>query len=223
MAWTQVGDSQSANGRKHPSVENGSPADGILQANDVILGVDGEPFSGDARKSLGRAITEAEKAVNKAILRPIRWRESKQAEIRIKLRSMGNYSDTTPADCPKSARILEEGCRHLAEHMPAEGFSEVERCVNALALLASGKPEYLDHVRRTARKIGPSDLKLKLHASSGMASWHWSYANLFLAEYCLATRDKHVLPAIREYSTNIAKGQSGVGAWGHGMAWHGQR
>jgi len=52
-----------------------------------------------------------------------------------------------------------------------------------------------------------------------MVAWRWGYTNLFLTEYYLATGDKYVLPAIREFSTKIARGQSGVGTWGHGMAW----
>jgi C-terminal processing protease CtpA/Prc len=32
-----------------------SPADGVLRANDAILGVDGKPSADDARKSFARA------------------------------------------------------------------------------------------------------------------------------------------------------------------------
>ena len=35
----------------------GSPADGILEVGDVILGVDGKPFSHDPRTELGKALT----------------------------------------------------------------------------------------------------------------------------------------------------------------------
>jgi HEAT repeat protein len=51
-----------------------------------------------------------------------------------------------------------------------------------------------------------------------MQAWEWSYACVFLSEYYLATRDAHVLPAIREYATKIAEGQSVIGTWGHGMS-----
>ena len=42
------------------SVEAGSPADGILQEGDVLLGVGGRPFRFDPRTEIGRAITAAE-------------------------------------------------------------------------------------------------------------------------------------------------------------------
>ena len=37
--------------------EKGSPCDGVLAPGDVILGIDGKVFDGDARKAFGRAIT----------------------------------------------------------------------------------------------------------------------------------------------------------------------
>ena len=42
-------------------VGTNSPASGVMEVNDVILGVNGKPFDDDARKTLGKAITEAEK------------------------------------------------------------------------------------------------------------------------------------------------------------------
>lgn len=45
-----------------------SPADGVLQVDDVILGVAGKPFTDDARKCLAQAIQEAEKESQGGIL-----------------------------------------------------------------------------------------------------------------------------------------------------------
>lgn len=39
-----------------------SPADGVMQVDDVILGIDDQPFTGDARKSIALAIQESEKS-----------------------------------------------------------------------------------------------------------------------------------------------------------------
>ena len=54
-------------------VDKGSPADGVLQVGDVILGVDGRPFAADARKAFGRAITQAETEEHKGVLKLLRW------------------------------------------------------------------------------------------------------------------------------------------------------
>ncbi|MCY3022284.1 MAG: DUF6288 domain-containing protein [Planctomycetota bacterium] len=214
-------------------VDKGSPADGVLAAGDVILGVNGKPFDSDARRAFAEAITEAEKAENKGVLKLLRWRREKgrekeeeaaaqlgdkrphygkQDEVTIQLRVMGTYSETSPINCEKAKKIVEEGCRAIVKR----GLStDIPGNINALALLASGNPEYLDVVKTYARKLGPPDLKLKLE--EGMHAWTWGYANLFLTEYYLATNDATVLPAIREYAVNMARGQSSVGTYGHGF------
>ena len=45
-------------------VDKGSPADGVLQVGDVILGVGGKAFTYDPRTEIGKALTEAETKKN---------------------------------------------------------------------------------------------------------------------------------------------------------------
>ncbi|MGA1608020.1 MAG: DUF6288 domain-containing protein, partial [Planctomycetota bacterium] len=54
-------------------VANGSPADGLLEVGDVVLGLAGEPFTADARQALGAAITAAEATDGRLEL--LRWRD----------------------------------------------------------------------------------------------------------------------------------------------------
>jgi len=197
-------------------IDRGSPADGVLVVGDVILGVGGKRFDDDARKSFGRAIGQAESREGRGLLKLIVWRKGETKHVQITLPVLGSYSPTAPFGCDKSARILDAGCKRIA----AKGLrGGIPAQINALALLASGKTEYLPLVKAFAHKCGPRGLNLKLHGGSGMVAWGWGYTNLFLTEYYLATGDAYVLPAIREFSTHIARGQSGVGSWGHGMAW----
>jgi len=199
-------------------VAEGSPADGVLRKGDVILGVGGHPFASDARKAFGRAVTEAEQPRNMGVLRLIRWRDGEREDVAVKISVLGAYADTAPYNCTKSKRILDAGCARIAERFRTKKGRGFYDTVNALALLASGKQKYAGLVKAYARELGPADLSLSVD-SGGMAAWHWGYRTLFLTEYYLATRDKAVLPAIGEYATAIARGQSGVGTWGHGMAW----
>lgn len=190
-----------------------SPADGVMEVDDVILGAGGGRFTDDARKSFALAIQEAEKEANGGILKLIRWRAGKTEEVQLKLRVMGTYSDTAPYNCPKSRRIFEEACQAL-EKEPLN--LDWAGAVNGLALLATGKPEYLPRVREFARKMGPTTLKLELR--DGMVVWDWGYRNVFLCEYYLLTGDKEVLHAINEYTISLAKGQSMYGTFGHGIS-----
>ena len=57
------------------AVAKGSPADGILNSGDVILGVGDRRFAEDARIQFARAIMAAEEEKGGGVLRLIRWRD----------------------------------------------------------------------------------------------------------------------------------------------------
>ncbi len=207
-------------------VDEGSPAEGVLEAGDVILGAMGRRFESDARRCFGRAIDEAEKEENKGILRLTRWRPIKDAvprqgkvkEVEIKLRVMGSYSDRAPYDCPKSRKIMEEALRHVVAATEKKDFGRLGE--SALALMAVGEPEHMRMVRDYLHeaKWAKPDFQIRLD-SGGLVCWGYGIHNLIMTEYYLATSDEYVLPSIREHAVKIAMGQSGGGLWGHGFAW----
>jgi hypothetical protein len=192
-------------------VEKGSPADGRLQPGDVILGIAGRPFSYDPRTELGKAIGAAEAADGELSL--IRWRESETNAVTLPLAILGAYSPTAPFDCPKSKRIFEQGCAALARKMeanPGDG-NGIIRSLNALALLSSGRPEYLPLVRQQVQWASQySDPERR-----SLHSWFYGPINLLLAEYTLATGDRTFQPALQRITMEIVRGQSEVGSWGH--------
>lgn len=196
-------------------VEGNSPAHGILQPGDIILGTGDRIFEADPRKSFARALTLAETEQGKGLLNLVIWREGDRKEVEIRIPAIGTYSDTAPFDCPKTARILDAACTHIAKNGLKMG---IVGDINSLALLSTGRDEYKDLVQEYALKRVESVQDKELN-TQGLVAWHWGYANLFLTEYFLATGDKRVLPAIEKYASTIARGQSGVGTWGHGMAW----
>ncbi|MDP0491094.1 MAG: DUF6288 domain-containing protein [Verrucomicrobiota bacterium JB023] len=216
-------------------VAKGSPADGKLEVGDVLLGVQGKGFNSDPRVELGNAIGEAE--AKSGALTLTRWREGETSEVTLTIQTKGSYEEDSPFGCEKSQKILAEGCAHVAKRLKRElkdfssptskgpddyrsySSSDIMNTVDAMALLASGKPEYADLVKQFAHAYAPDDLELALNSRSRMAAWGWSYINLFLCEYHLATGDEAVLPAIELYTTRIAEGQSFIGSWGHAMAW----
>ena len=194
-------------------VEKGSPAEAAFLVGDVILGVGGKPFSHDPRTEFGRAITIAESAAGGGRLAVTRWRAGRAEEIVVNLPQLGSYGATAPYDCPKSNRILEQGCRALAVKMAGSRHEEdpIVRSVNALALLASGDPAWLPLVRQEARWAAD-------YSSGSMQTWHYGYIMILLAEYVLATGDQSVMPGLRRLALEAARGQSAVGSWGHGFA-----
>ena len=194
-------------------VEENSPAAGALAVGDVILGVGGKPFAYDPRTEMGKALIEAEKDANRGSLSLIRWRDGKTDTVTLKLQVLGSYSATAPFDCPKSKRILEQGCKALAARVAAgnERQEPITRCLNALALLASGNPDYLPLVRKEAEWASG-------FTSSSMQTWRYGYVIILLSEYMMATGDQSVMPGLRRLALEAAKGQSAVGSWGHGFA-----
>jgi len=194
------------------AVEKGSPADGILSANDVILGVEGKPFTADARIQFGNAITAAETKKGEGVLRLIRWRDGQSANVDLKLKVLGSYSDTAPYDCPKSKAIFEQGCQLIAQRWgkPHPGYAaDLPGYLDALALLASGKEEYRPQLAAYARKVAAGMRK-------GDGCWGQAYQNLFLAEYVLATGDQEMLTELKRTTMYVVEAQSLYGTWGHG-------
>jgi len=188
------------------AVDRGSPADGVLAKGDVILGVGGKAFDDDARVQFARALTEAEKDASGGVLKLIRWRAGKTDNVQLKLAVMGAYSDTAPYDCPKSKKIFELGCQAIARK--GLGKPSIPDDLNALALLASGKPEYRPMLAAYAKEVAAFE-------TVPMATWYYGYAEIFLAEYYLATGDQSILPGLKRLALEAARGQSNVGTWGH--------
>ncbi|MFG0285195.1 MAG: DUF6288 domain-containing protein [Phycisphaerales bacterium JB039] len=192
-------------------VDAGSPADGVLEPGDVLLGAAGRPFSHDPRTELGRAIGAAEATDGSLAL--IRWRDGRTATVAVQLQRLGAYGPTAPFDCPKSQRIFEAGCEALAQKMAADpdAGNPIERSLNALALLASGRPEYLPLVRRQVEWAShySDPQRRQLH------SWWYGPVNILLAEYTLATGDRSFMADLERITMEIVRGQSEVGSWGH--------
>ncbi|MBX2851456.1 MAG: HEAT repeat domain-containing protein [Phycisphaeraceae bacterium] len=192
-------------------VHPGSPADGVLEVGDVILGVFGEPFANDPRTEFGKALTRAEADDGVLVLRV--WRKGKTGTIRVKLPVLGAYSDTAPYNCPKSKRIFEQGCEALAKTMAEPNYrpNPIIRSFNALALLASGEEKYLPLLKREAQFTADSK-------PGGYVTWWYGPITIFLAEYVIQTGDTSVMPGLERLAMEAAEGQSIVGSWGHRFA-----
>ena len=196
---------------KITKVAEDSPAIRILKVGDVILGVNEKLFSYDPRTELGKALSAAE--AKSGLLSLLRWRDGKTEKVVIKLPILGSYSATAPYNCPKSKRIFEEGCRSLADRISDLNYKPraITRSLNALALLASGNPDYIPLVRKEAHWA-------KDYTTNGYKTWHYGYVIMLLSEYIMATGDQSVMPGLKRLAMESARGQSVVGSWGHKFA-----
>ena len=196
-------------------VDKGTPADGVLAVGDLILGVGGKSFSYDPRTEMGKALTLAESEGGKGNLTLTRWRAGTATEVVVKIPVLGNYSATAPYNCPKSKRILEQGCKDLAMRMEdpsyAKRMNPIPRSLNALALLASGDRSYLPLIKKETEWAED-------FTTEAMATWYYGYIMMFLSEYKMATGDDSVMPGLKRLALEAAHGQSAVGSWGHKFA-----
>jgi hypothetical protein len=181
-------------------VEKGSPADGRLAVGDVILGVGGNPFSYDPRTELGKALTAAEAVDGKLSL--TRWKNGNTDEVVLQLQVLGAYSKTAPFDFKKSAKVFQTGCDALAKCMQEDpkyaSQGAIPRSLNALALLSSGDPKYMDLIKREVKWAQD-------FSADSMATWYYGYVMMFLAEYTLATGDTSALPGLRRLAMQDPK------------------
>ena len=194
-----------------------SPADGVVKVDDVILGVNGKPFSDDARKSIALAVQEAETDAKGGALKLMLSRGGQVLEVALKLAVLGSYSDTAPWNCAKSKRILDEGCKVLEkEEMKLDWTGSIQ----GLALLATGNPDYLPKLQEFARRLAAAEVDpdKKPEGPVWGDTWNLSYRSLFLCEYFLVTRDREVVPAITNNTLSLTRGQSMYGTFGHGFA-----
>jgi len=200
---------------KITQVTSDSPAAEVLAVGDVILGIAGQPFSFDPRTEFGKAIVAAETRDGEGKLKLTRWRDGQVNEVIIQLPMLGSYSKTAPYDCDKSVLILQQGCHVLAQRMQDGNYSKrqnpIVRCLNGLALLSSGNPEYLPIIKAEAEWAAD-------FSSDSFQTWYYGYATIFLAEYIMATGDQSVLPGLERLTLAAAHGQSIVGSWGHKFA-----
>jgi len=207
------------------TIAAGSPADGVLKVGDVILGANGtgaEPvaFTSDARLAFGQAIGDAE-ARNPGLLKMSVWRAGKTMVLAMTLRTMGAYSATAPYNCPKSAKILEEGLDYIMANEDA-GYAGL----STLALLAGNDPKNPKNAARQKKaqdyayaqclaqnlidyiKLGNVETPVKI-------AWDRGLRLIVLSEYYLKTKDPKVLPSIEAVALSIAHGQGSNGAVGH--------
>ena len=218
-------------------VAEGSPADGVVEVGDTIVGWGGETFRGDIRRSLARAIdrAESEDAAGK-----LRLMLHGGETVALQLRVLGAYSATAPYDCGKTEKIIQRAAAFLAEEIETSLDPERTRSRGRfysgathsalLGLMATGEPRYIDLVGRAihASKIIKPDVEAidALVAGTGRdmgyVGWYWGYNCILLGEYYLLTGDKSVLPALEAYAVGLARGQDAGGLWGHRLATNGR-
>ncbi|MEI6807966.1 MAG: DUF6288 domain-containing protein [bacterium] len=204
-----------------------SPADKKLHLEDRIVGVNGKKFKDPEvfytgyygpRMELGKAIEESEgdtKLAGKLTFMVVR--DGKSMDVVIQLRHLGYFSRNFPFDCKKSEALVKDGCEFLLKHwgsgsqpggsFPGHWHTQVA-CI--LALMAQGDtfmPLLKEHYKiQVEKKIAPGP------------GWNWCNALrlIELNEWHLLTKDKTVIPLIKQEEKILCEMQAPNGGFQHG-------
>ncbi|MGA1824592.1 MAG: DUF6288 domain-containing protein [bacterium] len=242
-------------------VFSNTPAHGKLQVGDLIVGANGKAFETDHKNGYGMAVFGGdgpcmdfgyaleESQGNNGILTLNVRRNNQDMTVELDIGTKyGKYSDTFPYNCPKTELILDELYTFIAsKHIKDSGHSTWGywgrymidvNFLAAMALLASGDPQYLPKVKQTAQffaDITDSNIEDEME---GLTVWNYSFAGILLSEYYLVTGEAWVLPELEEIKTWLLDAQftdisqqlvnthgeadeRQIGGWGHDPAYSG--
>ena len=198
---------------KITKVEPGSPADGKIKVDDVIVAAGGRDFHDNTRPQLADAIDQAETEKGRGVL-TLNLKDGGKVDLQLKV--LGTYSETAPYHCPKTEAIITQTADSIVR---TRNFTAAGLPIGLLGLLATGEPKYVDVVRNELHAVpwAKPDLVLSIDKYN-MVAWSWGYTEMLLCEYYLQTHDEYVLPAVKAYAVAIASGRDAAGLWGHGIA-----
>ncbi|MEM7392045.1 MAG: DUF6288 domain-containing protein, partial [Verrucomicrobiota bacterium] len=199
-----------------------TPAEGIMQVDDVILGINGGLFTNDARIAFMDAVNEAEEPGNHGELSLTVFRDGSPATtntLMIQLAELGTFSPTTPYNCTKIAGLITNFCDYILTNNAPHGNPQgVEASV--WMMLGSGNSNYVSWATNWIRSQSWfTRTNLSVYKDTQQKTWYSGYQGITLGQYYLLTGDAEALPAISNLAHFVAQGSDWRGIWGHTMAW----
>ena len=187
----------------------GSPADGLVQVGDSIVGVDGQGFVQPHQNGYGPAVFGAQGPVGEfAVALEAAQGAGGNGQLRVSLASgssvilnvgqtYGAFTPTFPDACPKSTLILGELRDYLVQEQDPQGSwgNPVNDLYAALALLASDQPAHRAAVKLCAQNLAATTTPT---STDWLVNWRYMTAGIVLAEYYLVTGEAWVLPELIE-------------------------
>jgi Family of unknown function (DUF6288) len=188
----------------------GTPAAAAgVQVNDVITGVEGQPFTADHQDGYGVAVFGARGPISEfgialdnvqgvdGLLGVTLTRGGSTLSVTINVGKVyGSFSPTFPLNCPKSDLILSQLLTYLRQTQKANGAWGQEgghgnNIFAGLALLSDGSPASMTAAGKlvtyyTNQTNGPIP-------ADGLGNWQYLAASIYLSEYYHKTNDASIL------------------------------
>jgi len=199
-------------------IKKGSPADNKLLDGDVIYSANNKMLGKESWVVMADAITQSETRQGKGKLVLGVRRGSANIDVELTLPVLGTYSSTSPYDCPKTEKMVDNLAKWVASGKSAESRKPDFLGTDTLFLLATGNPEYLGLVRRVIyEKMANTKIPEKIEPpKGGKNNWFDAWDAMVMGEYYMATGDRNVLPCLKFHCDRLAITQHPKGAWRHG-------
>jgi hypothetical protein len=208
-----------------------------IQIDDVITGVEGQPFTADHQDGYGPGIFGARGPISEfgnaleavqgqgddGILGVTLTRGGATDSVDINVgKKYGSFSPTFPLNCPKSDLILTELLTYLRQNQGGDGSwggsgGHENNIFAGLALMSDGSAENMIAAGKLATYYdsvtnGPVPV-------AQLANWKYFAASIYLAEYYHKTKAAWVLPKLNSLYSHLlgSQCQTGIriGGWGH--------
>jgi len=188
-----------------------TPAEGKVLFGDHIVGAQGKRFDTPHRNGYGMdvfgpdgPIADFAAALEDAIdsrdreLDLLLEREGKRVKVELQLPSrMESYESSFPFDCERTEEVRERLWEYLAEQQRDNGSwgNPIHDTFAPLALLSSGRREYLDEVERSVRYHAGNT---STEDGSSLVNWKYMAAAIVMSEWYLQTKERWVLVELQE-------------------------
>jgi hypothetical protein len=202
-----------------------SPAHGLIQINDIIVGANGKRLTVPhtfGRGSRGRSTWDGPMVDMAKLIEDSQGKDgkldlivwpggAKSAEkiVALQIPAIGRFSPTWPFDCPRSDKLMVDLCDFLADEYKRAGKFESQvqtHSAAVLALMASGDKKYDSLLRGIMSSYGSK--RYDPNSPVGYPAWSYGYDGIVMAEYYRLHKDRSLLPAIESLNRCLELGQT---------------
>lgn len=202
-----------------------SPAHGLVNINDIIVGANGKRLTVPhtfGRGSRGRGGWEGPMLDMSKLIEDSQGRDGKlelivwpggeksaEKTVTVQIEPVGRFSPTWPFNCPRSDKLMLDLCDFLVDDYKRAGKFESQvhtHSAAVLALMASGGKKY----DRLVKDImsGYRDKRYDPVNGNGFPAWGYGHDGIVMGEYYLLTKDRSLLPAIESLTTCYVEAQT---------------
>lgn len=202
-----------------------SPASGLIQINDIIVGANGKKLTVAhtfGRGSRGRSTWDGPMVDMAKLIEDSQGKDGKldlivwpggikaaEKTVTLQIPAIGRFSPTWPYNCPRSDKLMVDLCDFLADEYKRAGKFESQvqtHSASVLALMASGDKKYDSLLRSIMSSYGSK--RYDPNSPDGFPAWSYGYDGIVMGEYYRLTKDRSLLPAIESLKNCLELGQT---------------